>query len=182
MCLHAVSRVPAFCSATHSVTELHEEKENKPDSDVGAPEFLELLRKLREFCQKVSKDRTNFLKVIAPWQASPWKEGRYLYYYTDVTPLTSHSSVQNKQFQMTVQSRDCFTLELTDFKTYDKGTSISQTVSGKGHNKICYFFFFFSFFPHLDNKVSTIFSGLSPISIVTVLSTFHFWLQKKSGV
>lgn len=88
--------------------------------------------------------------------------------------------MQNKQFQMTVQSRDCFTLELTDFKTYDKGTSISQTVSGKGQNKICYFFFFFFF--HLDNKVSTIFSGLSPISIITVLSTFHFWLQKKSGV
>lgn len=160
MCLHAVSQVPTFSSAIHSMIELHEEQKAGLHSEVAAPKFLELLCEFREFCRWVIKDRIKFLEVTAPWQASPWKECIciitqmlllwYLYYYTDVTPLTSQFTC-TKQFNWQCKAETVFLLSWQTLRLMMKGENskaakdatvcwepaCARLFQGTGHSKIC---------------------------------------------
>lgn len=185
MCLHAVSRVPAFCNTYCDRIAWRERKQTKQWSSCP---WISCTAVWTQRILPMSSKGENYVPESHCTMTSQSLEGRYLYYYTDVTHLTSHSSVQNKQFQLRVQSRDYFSLELTDFKTYDDGREFS---SSKG----CKLLAFNARNQHLPDSVSreraqqnqlllfiwttekdsTTFSGLSPIWIITVLSTFHFW-------
>lgn len=144
-------------------------KETSLSSEAAAPELPQLLCELREFYWGVINDRTISLGATALWQAVTL-EGRCLCCYT------SHST----QPQWAVQSRDWFSLELTDFRLLENSkaakdasclipaTSISQALlQQQGHNKIsCYIFIWTA---EKDSHTSRILSCLHQHSFAHLL-------------
>lgn len=112
--LHACTLTSSFCILFSNTLWYNYMSIKKITSKVRlAPEFLELLCELGEFCKHTIKDRS------VSGRLAGMKKG--FCYNTDATPSTSHSSVQNKQFLVIAKSRDCCCLGLADFTTYDKG-------------------------------------------------------------